>query len=127
MTRYRVFYLKDRQIPAYRESTPRPQPYHLRPSDYEEGPEIEAPSPYAVWKKLEEMEEEIPNARKMVVGDVLQIDPSAILVMNFWGFDEAKWQEADPSGERTGEKASGASQEPESSGAVGEEMETTAK
>jgi hypothetical protein len=125
MTRYRVFYLKDRQIPAYRESTPRPQPYHLRPSDYEEGPEIEAPSPYAVWKKLEETEEESPNARKMVVGDVLQIDPSSILIMNFWGFDEAKWQESEPAGERPGEKSSSASQEP--SDAMSQEMETTAK
>jgi hypothetical protein len=123
MKRYRVFYLKDRQIPAYRESTPRPQPYHLRPSDYEEGPEIEAPSPYAVWKTIEETE--IPNARKMVVGDVLQLDPSSILVMNFWGFDEAKWQESDPAGERPGEKPASASQEPSS--AVNEEMETTAK
>jgi hypothetical protein len=125
MARYRVFYLKDRQIPAYRESTPRPQPYHLRPSDYEEGPEIEAPSPYAVWKKLEETEEEIPNARKMVVGDVLQIDPSSILVMNFWGFDEAKWQESDPSSGRPAENLPATSQEP--SGTVGQEIETTAK
>jgi hypothetical protein len=125
MTRYRVFYLKDRQIPAYRESTPRPQPYHLRPSDYEEGPEIEAPSPYAVWKTLEETEEQIPAARKMVVGDVLQLDPSSILVMNFWGFDEAKWQESDPASRGPGEKPSSASQEP--SGAVNQEMETTAK
>jgi hypothetical protein len=124
MTRYRVFYLKDRQIPAYREATPRPQPYHLRPSDYEEGPEIEAPSPYAVWKKLEETEE-ILNARKMVVGDVLQLDPSSILVMNFWGFDEAKWQEPDPAAERPGDKLSSASQE--TSGAVDTKLETTAK
>jgi hypothetical protein len=95
----------------------------LRPSDYEEGPEIEAPSPYAVWKTIEETE--IPNARKMVVGDVLQLDPSSILVMNFWGFDEAKWQESDPAGGGPGEKPLSASQEP--SGAVNQEMETTAK
>lgn len=123
MARYRVFYLKDRKIPAYQESTPRPQPYHLRPSDYEEGPEIEAPSPYAVWKTIEETE--IPNSRKMVVGDVLQLDLSSILVMNFWGFDEAKWQESDAGGRPGVKPSSSASQEP--SAAVNEEMETTAK
>jgi hypothetical protein len=98
MPSYRVFYLKERQITGYRQGTPRPQPYHLKPSDYEEGPAIEAPSPYAVWKLLEERTEKYPGARKMVVGDVLQTEGSPIVVMNFWGFDEATWREAEPAG-----------------------------
>ena len=98
MPSYRVFYLKERQITVYRQGTPRPQPYHLKPSDYEEGPAIEAPSPYAVWKLLEERTEQYPGGRKMVVGDVLQTEGSPIVVMNFWGFDEATWREAEPAG-----------------------------
>ncbi len=93
MPSYKVFYLKERQIPAYRQGTPRPQPYHLKPSDYEEGPTIEAPSPYAVWKLLEDRTEEYAGSRNLVVGDVLQTEGSPIVVMNFWGFDEATWQE----------------------------------
>jgi hypothetical protein len=96
MPSYRVFYLKERQITGYRQAAPRPQPYHLKPSDYEEGPTVEAPSPYAVWKLLEESTEKYTAARKMVVGDVLQTEGSPIMVMNFWGFDEAGWQEVAP-------------------------------
>jgi len=98
MPSYRIFYLKERQIHAYRQAAPRPQPYRLRPSDYEEGPEVEAASPYAAWKLLEEGTEKYPGARKLVVGDVLQTGGYQIVVMNFWGFDDAAWQEAEPAG-----------------------------
>ncbi len=98
MPSYRIFYLKERQISAYRQAAPRPQPYHLKPSDYEEGPEVEAASPYAAWKLLEEGTEKYTGARKLVIGDVLQTGGSQIVVMNFWGFDDAAWQEAESGG-----------------------------
>ena len=120
MPSYRVFFLKERQITGYRQGAPRPQPYHLKPSDYEEGPAVDAPSPYAVWKLLEERTEEYPGARKMVVGDVLQTEGSPIVVMNFWGFDEAAWREAEPAGSATLE----ASQPSEAGTEDGEKVES---
>ena len=92
MPRYKLFYLHDSHVEKFRESPPKPKPYELRDRDYEQVGEVEAPGPYAVWKQLQEEIEEKPGGRELGVGDVLESDGSSLLVLNHWGFDEAKWQ-----------------------------------
>ena len=95
MPRYQVFYLRDTQVQKFRNAAPGEKPYHLRSKDYDEGETIEASTPYALWKKLQE--DEGTTERPFGVGDVLESDESELLVLNFWGFDKAQWQVAEGS------------------------------
>ena len=114
MPRYQVFYLRDTQVQRFRNAVPKEKPYHLRIKDYDEGETIEAPTPYALWKQLQEGEG--TTERPFGVGDVLESDESELLVLNFWGFDEAQWRAAEGSVEE-GELQTVAA----SAGTVGEE------
>ena len=92
MPRYRIFYLRDTQVEKFRGTPPREKPYHLRTKDYDEGGVIEAESPYAVWKQLQENEAASQTKRPLGVGDALEGDESPLLLLNYWGFDEALWR-----------------------------------
>ena len=92
MPRYRILYLRDSQVDRFRSAAPREKPYRLRVMDYDEGEVIEASTPYAVWKQLQEGEGLSETKRPFGVGDVLQSDESELLVLNYWGFDEARWR-----------------------------------
>jgi hypothetical protein len=92
MPLYRILYLRDSQVDRFRNAPPREKPYHLRVRNYDEGEVIESSTPYAVWKQLQECEEASDSKRPFGVGDVLQSDESELLVLNYWGFDEARWQ-----------------------------------
>ena len=92
MPRYRILYLRDSQVDRFRNATPREKPYHLRVRDYDEGEVIEASTPYLVWKQLQEDEGASETKRPFGVGDGLQSDESELLVLNYWGFDEARWR-----------------------------------
>lgn len=95
MPRYRIFYLKDSVARTFREAGPKPQPYLLRRHDYEQGSEIEASNPYEAWKRSQGQQAEGPEDRRMDVGDALESESSELLIMNFWGFDEARWEGAE--------------------------------
>ncbi len=114
MPRYQVFYLRDTQVQKFRNAAPKEKPYSLRIKDYEEGETIEAPTPYALWKQFQEVEG--TRERPFAVGDVLESDESELLVLNFWGFDEAQWRAAEDSFEEGELQALAAS-----AGTVGEE------
>lgn len=92
MPRYRMHYLKDSALRAFRESPPSDKPYTLRMRDYEARGEIEASSPYTAWKLLQREEPHPQYPRKFGVGDVLETESSELLLLNFWGFDSAQWR-----------------------------------
>ena len=92
LSRYRVLLLKDSKVPAYREASPREGKYRLHRSHYEPAGEIEAPSPYSAWQRLQEKESARRGFRPLGVGDALESDGAALVVCNFWGFDQAEWQ-----------------------------------
>jgi hypothetical protein len=95
MPSYRILYLRDSEVDRYRGAPPKPKPYALNPRDYEAREQIEAASPYAAWKEMQEQEDEASRGRKFGVGDALEIDSSSLMVLNFWGFDEAEWRQHD--------------------------------
>lgn len=92
MPLYKLFYLRDSQIQKFRESPPKPKPYRLRIGDYNEAGEIEAPTPYAVWNQLRDEPEARHGRREFGVGDVLETEPSSLMILNHWGFDQAEWR-----------------------------------
>jgi len=102
MPRYRIFRLQPERRTAFQEKPPKAPPYRLKPAHYEPAGEIEAPSPYAAWKALQEGDEEQEQEaegdapRPLSVGDALESGDSGLLVCNFWGFDRAQWQEQQP-------------------------------
>ncbi len=91
MARYRILYLKDAYITSRRESAPKPKGTLLKPLHYEEQGEMEAESPYDVWKRLQAEEAEQRGIRNMGVGDAIETESGDVLICNFWGFDRAQW------------------------------------
>lgn len=97
MPRYKIYQLAEPQVERFRTAAPRPGPLALRTGHYLEAGEIQAEGPYAAWKRLQgEAAHETGAARPLGVGDVLQEDAGAVLVCNYWGFDEATWADAEP-------------------------------
>ena len=96
MPRYRVYYLKDSQRLHFRNTPPgSPQgsePYQLKLKDYQEGGQVDAPSPYSAWKHLKETE----DRRPIEVGDALELDTGALYVCRWTGFEEARWFVPEP-------------------------------
>jgi hypothetical protein len=87
MARYRIYYLKESQRMHFRSAPPAPGPLKLKRKDYEEGGQVEAPTPYVAWKELRE----IGEPRPIEVGDALELDTGALLVCRWQGFEEASW------------------------------------
>ena len=94
MPRFRIFHLVTEKGEAFRERAPRKPPYVLYRSHYEEGPEVSADSPYALWQELREQGESESPARHRIldVGDALEFDDQ-LLLCNYWGFDPAEWRD----------------------------------
>jgi hypothetical protein len=95
MARYRIFYLNDSRITARRESAPKPKGTLLQPRHYDDQGEIEAESPYDVWKRLQGEEAGQRGIRTLGVGDAIETESREVLICNFWGFDRAQWISAE--------------------------------
>ena len=94
MPSYRIFLLADQQVEIFRTRAPKGGAPVLKPRYYEEQGSIDAPHPYAAWKRLQEEEPpEDAGARSLGVGDVLVDEEGKPLLLNYWGFDPAQWLE----------------------------------
>jgi hypothetical protein len=64
----------------------------VKPRDYEPGLELEAASPYALWKQLAE---ENQGGDKLQPGDLLELvsegTTSTLLITKYIGFEPAAW------------------------------------
>ena len=101
MARFRVLYLDETKCKAYQSKAPRKPPYVLTRSNYRDGPEVSAQTPYEAWQMLrDDPERAAPGgAKPMAVGDALEAE-GRLLVCNFWGFDPAKWRGGSSKGAR---------------------------
>lgn len=94
---YRILYLKDpAAVERFRSQGPPTGPASLKPKDYTQVAEIEAPNEYAVWRLLQAEGATERNLRPMGVGDVLEAPPAAPRVCRFVGFDDATWFTFEP-------------------------------
>jgi hypothetical protein len=57
----------------------------VKPKDYEEAGQIEAPSVYAAWSALRESE------APLRVGDILELENGELHICKYVGFEEAHW------------------------------------
>ena len=98
MTSFRILYLTAEAGERFRERSPRKAPFVLRRSHYENGPELTAEGPYDLWRRLREQSDggEPSAPRPIEVGDALET-ADGVLLCNFWGFDAARWMDAEDS------------------------------
>ena len=94
MPRYRILYLLPDHASSFRDKPPKKPPYSLRESHHEEGPEVEAQTPYELWLQLQEQPETMETPQAIKVGDAIRNVEGELLVCNFWGFDKAEWWRA---------------------------------
>ena len=67
----------------------------VKPKDYEAGEEVEATTPYAVWKIL------LAHERALSPGDLLEVVaeqnvPGQLLISKYIGFEPAQWYVPEP-------------------------------
>ena len=106
MTNFRILYLTEKKGEEFRAKAPGKAPYSLRRSHYEEGPEVAAESPYALWQKMRETTDAhgTGSARPFSIGDALETG-NRLFICNYWGFDPAEWRETSPSPDSQAETA----------------------
>lgn len=95
MPNFRIFYIASDRTETFRAKAGAKPPYVIHRSHYEEGPEISAADPYALWFALRyNPEADGARAPRAVgVGDVLE-SKGGLLLCNFWGFEPAEWRAA---------------------------------
>jgi hypothetical protein len=72
----------------------------VKPKDYELGGEAEAPTPYALWKRLAE---ENGGRDALLPGDLLEVPDTenngALFIAKYIGFEPAQWFVPEPKAE----------------------------
>jgi len=122
MPTYKVLYLKDQAlIEKFQSHIPTEGPASLKPKDYTQVAEIEAPNEYAVWKMLQGDGATERDLRPMVVGDALEVEPGKPRVCRFAGFDDAVWFTFEPKkmGEASATEPSASGESPAGAPAAG--------
>ena len=87
---FRIYWLGDAHLDAFREKPPRSGPEPVRVKHYVQGADIEAVSPYEAWLRLQG---EVPERtdRAFGVGDILQSETGGLEICRYWGFEPAMW------------------------------------
>ncbi len=95
MANFRILYLAENKGEAFRAKAPGKPPYTLKRSHYEDGPEVSAESPYALWERLRDPTDAHVAGfpRPFGIGDALETG-DGLLICNYWGFDPAEWRDA---------------------------------
>lgn len=85
MAKFKVFRMKEHARQSFRWAAHTLGVANIKPRDYEEGLEIEAPSPYAAWAERK------GGPEALDVGDALQSDSGILFIYKYVGFEEARW------------------------------------
>ena len=101
MPAYQIHRLKETQRQQFRWAPHTPGVTIVKLKDYEEGPVIEAASPYALWLALRASD----NA--LSVGDLIEVATNApggeLRILKYIGFEEARWYVPEPAANSIGE------------------------
>jgi hypothetical protein len=98
MPLYRIFRMKDWRRQNFRLAPHTRGLSMVKPGEYEQDGEIDAPSPYAAWAALRATE------KPLDIGDILEFQDGNMRICKYVGFEEAQWHipevksglEADP-------------------------------
>jgi hypothetical protein len=86
MPAYRIHRLKETSRQQFRWAPHAAGMGIAKPKDYEQGPLVEAASPYALWIALRGTEDALQ------VGDLLELEGTGELrIFKYIGFEEARW------------------------------------
>ena len=102
---YQIHRLKEAQRQQFRWAPHTPGVTIVKLKDYEPGPAVEAPTPYALWLALRD------SANAIAVGDVIEVaaaesDQPAVAelrILKYIGFEEARWYVPEPALHAVGE------------------------
>ena len=101
MPAYQIHRLKETQRQQFRWAPHTPGVTIVKLKDYEEGPVIEAASPYALWLALRASDNAI------AVGDLIEVIGDApggeLRILKYIGFEEARWYVPEPAPHTIGE------------------------
>jgi hypothetical protein len=88
---FRIYWLTDDHLDAFRQKPPRNGPEPVRIKHYVEGADMEAVSPYDAWLRLQGDAPERQGRRVFGVGDILQSETGSLEICRYWGFEPAIW------------------------------------
>jgi hypothetical protein len=86
MPAYRIYRMKETQRAQFRWAPHTSGVTSVKPKDYEQSGEIEAPHAYAAWSELKQSD------KPLQVGDLLEIENGSLRIYKYVGFEEARWQ-----------------------------------
>jgi len=87
---YQIHRLKDAQRQQFRWAPHLSGVTVVKPKDYEKGPLVEAPSPYAAWLSLRDSEQALG------LGDLIEVEGWELRICKYIGFEEARWFTPEP-------------------------------
>ncbi len=95
---YKIYRLKDAQQQQFRWAPHTSGASVVRPKDYREAGQVQAPTPYAAWAQLRE------QGTPLRVGDLLESDEGELRICKYVGLEEARWEQPEtPAGDASGE------------------------
>jgi hypothetical protein len=100
MPRYRIHRIKQAPFETFRWAAHTGGLAVIKPKDYDFGEEIQAETPYAVWKCF------AATGNPLRPGDVLETElndgtPTSLFITKYIGFEPAQWFVPEPKPERT--------------------------
>jgi len=90
---FRIHRLRDHPQEHFRWAPHTSGAAQVKPKDYQEAGQVEAPSVYSAWARLREA------GTPLRVGDILEAESGQLSICKYVGFEEARWTEPEPSPE----------------------------
>ncbi len=90
MPSFKVYRIKDNAYQQFRWAPHTAGASQVKPRDYAEAGQVEAPSAYAAWKALNE------SGEPLRVGDILEDGGGTLRICKYVGFEEAQWVVPEP-------------------------------
>ncbi|HEY1205821.1 MAG: hypothetical protein ABSH46_12535 [Bryobacteraceae bacterium] len=85
MPQFKIHRLRDSQLQPFRSAPHTAGTSQVRPRDYTENGQIEAPGLYAAWAALRDSEQPLR------IGDILEDEKGALRICKYVGLEEAQW------------------------------------
>jgi hypothetical protein len=90
MPLFKIHRLRDSQLQQFRWAPHTAGTCQVRPRDYHESGQIEAPGLYAAWNALRVSEQPLR------IGDILEDEKGALRICKYVGLEEAQWVIPEP-------------------------------
>jgi hypothetical protein len=93
MPLFKIHRLRDSEFQQFRWAPHTAGVSQIKPRDYGEAGQVEAPGPYAAWTALRE------SGKPLRIGDVLEEESGKLRIFKYVGLEEAQWIVPEPKAE----------------------------